>query len=65
VSSALNFSLSQGTNPVFKWGPGTCTLVWATNVTGPYTNRIDGVTSPHTNLIGSEPEKYFRLQVLQ
>lgn len=65
TSPTLSFGMDGGTNLVFNWGPGTYTLVWATNVTGPYTNRINGVTSPYTNIIGSEPAKFFRLQLLQ
>jgi hypothetical protein len=59
----LTFSHQDQTNLIFNWGPGTYSLVWATNVTGPYTNAINGVTSPYTNVIGSEPQKFFRLQV--
>jgi len=65
TSPTLNFSLSSGTNLVFNWGPGTYSLAWATNVAGPYTNRINAAVSPYTNVIGLEPQKYFRLQVLQ
>jgi hypothetical protein len=64
-SPALNFNLDNGTNLVFNWGPGTYTLVWSTNAAGPYTNRINGVVSPYTHIIGSEPQKFFRLQLLQ
>jgi hypothetical protein len=59
----LGFSISNGTNIVFNWGPGQYTLAWATNVLGPYTNKILGVTSPYTLKIGPEPQRYFRLQV--
>ncbi|HEX5221018.1 MAG TPA: PA14 domain-containing protein [Verrucomicrobiae bacterium] len=65
TAPTLNFNLENGTNLVFNWGPGTYSLVWATNVAGPYTNRINGVVSPHTIVIGSEPQKFFRLQALQ
>jgi hypothetical protein len=59
----LDYSVSNGTNIVFNWGPGQYTLAWATNVVGPYTNKIVGVVSPYTLKIGSEPQRYFRLQV--
>jgi hypothetical protein len=62
---SLGFSVSDGTNITFNWGPGQYRLVWATNVTGPYTNQITGVLSPFTftNAISSAAQKYFRLQV--
>jgi hypothetical protein len=62
---SLGFSVSDGTNITFNWGPGQYALAWATNVNGPYTNKITGVLSPFTltNAISSEPQKYFRLQV--
>jgi PA14 domain len=59
----LDYSVSNGTNIVFNWGPGQYTLAWATNVVGPYTNKILGVVSPYTLKIGSEPQRFFRLQV--
>src|SRR6267142_281058 len=60
----LGFSTSDGTNITFSWGPGQYTLVWATDVLGPYTNKITGVLSPYTftNAI-SAPQRFFRLQV--
>jgi len=56
-------TVSNGTNLVFTWGPGTHTIAWATDVLGPYTNKINAVISPYTLKIGSEPQRYFRLQV--
>jgi hypothetical protein len=56
-------AVSNGTNLVFNWGPGTYTIAWATNVLGPYTNKINAVISPYILKIGSEPQRYFRLQV--
>jgi hypothetical protein len=55
-------TVHNGTNLVFNWGPGTYTIAWATNVLGPYTNKINAVISPYTLTIGSEPQRYFRLQ---
>jgi hypothetical protein len=56
-------TVSNGTNLVFNWGPGTYTIAWATDVLGPYTNKINAVISPYTLKIGSEPQRFFRLQV--
>jgi hypothetical protein len=56
-------TLNNRTNLVFNWGPGTYTIAWATNVLGPYTNKINAVISPYTVTIGSEPQRFFRLQV--
>ncbi len=65
IQPSLGFSVSDGTNITFTWGPGQYTLLWATNVTGPYTNKITGVLSPFTltNAISTAGQKYFRLQV--
>lgn len=65
IQPTLGFTVSDGTNITFTWGAGQYTLAWATNVVGPYTNKIVGVTSPYTftNAINSVPQKYFRLQV--
>ena len=60
---AFTGTVNNGTNLVFKWGPGTYTIAWATNVLGPYTNKINAVISPYTLTIGSEPQRFFRLQV--
>lgn len=59
----LTFSVNQGTNLVFNWGPGSYTLTWATNVAGPYTNKLTGVTSPCAIIMGSDPARFYRLQV--
>jgi hypothetical protein len=59
---AFNWAVSNGTNLVFNWGPGTYTIAWATNVLGPYNNKINAVVSPYTVPIGSDPQRYFRLQ---
>jgi len=61
---AVNLSVS-GPNLTFSWGPGQYNLLWATNVNGPYTNQIFGVTSPFTlnNAIDSNRQKFFKLQV--
>jgi len=63
VQPALGVAQSDPTHLVFSWGPGQYSLVWATNVDGPYTNKILGATSPWTIVIGSETAKFFRLQV--
>ena len=60
---SLSFSQYDGTNLVFNFGPGTYALAWATNVTGPYDNIIPAVTSPYTNIIGNDPQRFFRLLV--
>src|SRR5204863_1549728 len=44
---SVDLSVS-GANLTFSWGPGQYKLLWATNVNGPYTNQIFGVTSPFT-----------------
>ncbi len=59
----VSHSLPDASHITFNWGVGTYNLAWATNILGPYTNIIYGVTSPHTETIGSEPQKYFRLLV--
>ena len=61
----LGFLPSDSTNIVFSWGPGQGSIVWSTNVLGPYTNRVYGVTSPYTftNAIGGPAQKFFRLQL--
>jgi hypothetical protein len=53
----------DNTSLIFNWGPGQYTLVWATTVEGPYTNKILGVTSPYTNAITPGATKFFRLEV--
>jgi hypothetical protein len=60
----VSFAVS-GADITFSWGPGQYTLVWATDVNGPYTNKITGVTSPFTlnNAIDSNAQKFFKLQV--
>lgn len=63
VIPSFTYSQPDTNHLVFNWGVGTYNLTWATNVAGPYTNVIYGVTSPYTNAIGHEPQKYFRLQV--
>jgi hypothetical protein len=32
-------------------------------VLGPYTNKINALISPYTLKIGTEPQRFFRLQV--
>jgi hypothetical protein len=59
----FTYTKPDATHLQFSWGAGTYNLAWATNVTGPYTNLIYGVTSPYTNTIGPEPTKFFRLKV--
>lgn len=63
VIPPFTFTKLDATHLQFNWGVGTYNLAWATNVTGPYTNLIYGVTSPYTNTIGPEPTKFFRLKV--
>ncbi len=59
----VTFSVNQGTNLVLNWGPGNYTLVWSTDVAGPYNNKILGAVSPYTIIIGSEPQRFFKVQV--
>jgi len=63
VVPALTYALEQGTNLVFNWGPGSANLVWASNVEGPYTNVIYGVTSPWTVTVDPASARFFRLQL--
>lgn len=63
VIPPFTFTKPDATHLQFNWGVGTYNLAWATNVTGPYTNLIYGVTSPYTVTIGAEPTKFFRLKV--
>jgi len=60
----VTFSVT-GSDITFNWGPGQYTLLWATDVNGPYTNKITGVTSPYTltNAIDSNAQKFFKLQI--
>ena len=48
-----------GTSLVFNWNY-PYNLQSSTNVTGPW-SLVTGATSPYTNVIGSEPKKFFRL----
>jgi hypothetical protein len=63
VQPTVDLAVDNTTNLIFNWGPGQYTIVWATNVTGPYTNKILGATSPYTNVITPGATKFFRLQV--
>ncbi len=63
VVPTLTYTLDNGTNLVFNWGPGSANLVWASNVEGPYTNVIYDVTSPWTVTLDSAAARFFRLQV--
>lgn len=49
----------SGPNLVFTWD-GSHSLQTSTNVAGPYID-VGGATSPHTNSIAGEPQRYFRL----
>jgi hypothetical protein len=63
VVRPFSFTQPDATHLQFNWGVGQYNVIWAANVTGPYTNIIYGVTSPFTIPIGSEPQQYFRLQI--
>ncbi len=52
-------STSGGGPQTFTWA-GSYTLQSATNVEGPYLD-ISGATSPYTNALTSDPQRYFRL----
>jgi hypothetical protein len=60
----MSFGVANATNLVFSWQVGSYSLMWATNVTGPYTNLLySGVgTYTYTNAFGPQPAKFFRLQ---
>jgi hypothetical protein len=65
LQSTVAFALSNGTNLVLNFGPGSFTLQSAANVTGPYSTIAYGVLSPFTvtNAIGSGPQMFYRLKV--
>jgi sugar lactone lactonase YvrE len=52
--------IQNGNQMVFSW-TSPWILQTATNVSGPYTDS-PGATSPFTNLIGTDPERFFRLR---
>ena len=60
----MSFSVANSTNLVFSWPLGTYSLIWATNVTGPYTNVAYTGVGPYTytNAFGPQPAKFFRLR---
>ncbi len=60
---ALACSVDSRTNLVFTWGPGSANVVWAADVSGPYTNVIYSGISPCTVPVGAEPARFFRLEV--
>lgn len=59
ISSSVAFS-TQGNNLVLTWPPGW-TLQTATNVPGPYFD-VPGATSPHTNDMTLDQQRFFRLR---
>jgi hypothetical protein len=58
-----NVVLANGTNIVINW-VGTCTLLSATNVLGPWAPvAANNIVGPYTtNTIGADPQMFFRLQ---
>jgi hypothetical protein len=52
---------SSSSNLVFNWS-GPFFLQTATNITGPW-GTLYNATSPYTNAIGTESQRFFRLQV--
>jgi hypothetical protein len=60
----MSFSVANSTNLVFNWPVGTYSLIWATNVTGPYTTVAYTGVGPYTytNAFGPQPAKFFRLR---
>ena len=52
--------MREGANVILSWS-GAFFLQSSTNVTGTFTN-ISGATSPYTNAISPETQRYFRLQ---
>src|SRR5262249_9220623 len=60
VGQPLLSFVRDGNNLILSWS-GTFNLQMATNVTGAYSN-VNGATSPYTNMIGSEPRRFFRLR---
>jgi hypothetical protein len=53
-------STVSGGNLVLSWTQPSWKLATGTNVTA-ITNIIPGATSPYTNSLGSDPQRYFRL----
>jgi hypothetical protein len=58
IGTSVTFS-KQGNNLVLTW-PSGWTLQSATNVAGPYSN-VSGATSPYTNNMALDPQRFFRL----
>jgi hypothetical protein len=59
TSPVLGVQVSGG-NLIFSWDAPGFSLQTATNVLGTYL-VIPGATSPYTNAIGTEPQRFFRL----
>lgn len=57
-SPTLN-AIHTGNNLIMSWS-GAHALQSSTNVAGPYTT-VSGATSPHTNSVTGEPQRFFRL----
>lgn len=60
VQPLLATSLRNGNELILHWG-GTFQLESSTNVAGPYSPVLGITNSPFTNIIGLDPEMYFRL----
>jgi hypothetical protein len=58
IGTSVTYS-THGNNLVLTWPTGW-TLQSATNVAGPYSN-ISGATSPYTNDMTLDPQRFFRL----
>ncbi len=52
----------SGADVILRWDTPHFTLQTATNVLGAYV-PVSGATSPHTNAIGPEPQRFFRLSL--
>jgi hypothetical protein len=50
----------SGSNLILSWTQPSWKLATGTNVTA-ITNIIPGATSPYTNSLGSDPQRYYRL----
>ncbi len=52
----------SGADVILRWDTPHFTLQTATNILGTYA-PISGATSPYTNAIGPEPQRFFRLSL--
>lgn len=60
AQTTLGARLTHGTNLILNWS-GPFQLESSTNVVGLYVPVVGITNCPYTNIIGLEPEMYFRL----